>query len=428
MKPTSFSKHDFWLKKIPRGSTYLRPENIFKSIVRSTKKNWGKKRYTELFEKMFAEHFGTDSAIVFPYARTAFYFLLKAYNFPPGSEVIVTPITISDIINAILLNNLKPVFIDFSHNTGNMDVNKIEEYITDKTKCILITHLNGIPTEMDSVLSIAKKHQLVVLEDASQSIGAKYRNSYVGLFGDAGFFSMSAQKSLCTFIGGITVTNNKKLARQLKIYVRGLYRRNIVFLIFSTIKELIVYVFSNRYIFSCFSFYMIKIINLISLGLLDRLQHLDFSKVVRRTQMPRKFLISFTEYQARIGIEALNVFKDDTEKRSCLGYVLYSELEKSSVPGLVKIPANSSCTFWRFPLWVNDPKKFRKYLFNRYIDTTISGLDYCSQELAFKEFNRYTPEAFKFMNNMVFLPIHSNMDIKQIKYIAQVVGEYYEGH
>ena len=173
---------------------------------------------------------------------------------------------------------------------------------------------------------------------------------------------------------------------------------------------------------------MIKIMNLISLGLLDRLQHLDFSKVVRRTQMPRKFLISFTEYQARIGIEALNVFKGDTEKRSHLGYVLYSELEKSSIPGLAKVPTNSYCTFWRFPLWVKDPKKFRKYLFNRYIDTTISGLDYCSQELAFKEFNRYTPEALKFMNNMVFLPIHSNMDIKQIKYIAQVVGEYYEGH
>ena len=428
MKSINFSKYDFWFKKIPRGSTYLRPGNIFKSIVRAVKKKLGKKGNIESFENMFAQHFGVDSAIAFPYARTALYFLLKAYNFPSGSEVIVTSITISDIINAILLNNLKPVFIDFSHNTGNMDVNKIEECITDRTKSILITHLNGIPTEMDLILSIAKKHQLVVLEDASQGIGAKYKNNYVGLFGDAGFFSMSAQKPLCTFVGGIIVTNNKKLIQQLKVYVYKFSRRNFSFLALSTIKELIVYVFLSRYVFSFFSFYLIKIMNLISLGFLDQLQHLDFSKVVRRTKMPRKFLISFTEYQSRIGVEALKVLKGDTEKRSRLGYMLYSELEKNSVPGLIKIPVDSYCTFWRFPLWVKDPIKFRKYFFNRYIDTTVSGLDYCSQELAFKEFNKPTPEAYQFMNSMVFLPIHSNMDVKQIKYIAQVAGEYYQGY
>lgn len=428
MKPTSFSKHDFWLKKIPRGSTYLRPKSIFKSVVKFANRSRGKYRYTELFENMFGEYFGAGSTIVFPYARTAFYFLLKAYNFPTGSEVIIPPVTISEIVNAILLNNLKPVFVDVGHNTGNMEVSKVEGYITNRTKCILVTHLNGIPTEMDSVLDIARKHGLVVLEDASQSIGAKYKNSYIGLLGDAGFFSMSAQKSLCTFTGGITVTSNKKLAEQLRIYARNLSGSDIIFLIFSTIKELNVHIFSNRYIFSCFSFYLIKIMNLISLGLFDRLQHLDFSKVVRRTQMPRKFLIPFTEYQARIGIEALKVFKGDTEKRSRLGYELYSELEKRSIPGLAKMPAISYCTFWRFPLWVKDPKEFREYLFDRYIDTTVSGLDCCSRELLFKEFNKYTPEAFRLMDSMVFLPIHSNMDIKQIKYIVQVVGEYYEGH
>ncbi|MFH1622154.1 MAG: DegT/DnrJ/EryC1/StrS family aminotransferase [Candidatus Omnitrophota bacterium] len=380
----------------------------------------------EAFESKFADYFAADSAIAFSQARVAIYFILKALSFPVGSELITTPVTIRGIINSILVNGLKPVFVDLGHNTGNMDVTQIEENITDRTRAILVTHLNGIPSKMDLIQGIADKHGLVVLEDTSQSIGAKCNGRYVGLLGTAGIFSISALKPLSTFTGGILLTNNQKLARQLKIYTDHLPEQDLVAMFFACTRELMMYFFSSRYLFSCFTFYAIKGMNLLSLKFFDSLQHMDLSVKKQRAEMPKEFLVSFTEYQAKIGQEAFKSFKADTERRSNMGYLLHSELMKASVPGLVEIPSNTYCVFWRFPLWVENPKKFRRYLFNRYIDTTVSGLDCCSREPIFKELSKYTPEAFRFINNMVFLPIHPAMSIRQIKYIVQVVCEYYE--
>ena len=141
--------------------------------------------------------------------------------------------------------------------------------------------------------------------------------------------------------------------------------------------------------------------------------------------MPKSFLVSYTDYQAKMGLEGLKRFKEDTKKRSDMGYLLYSKLKKASVPGLIYMPSNAYCTFWRFPLWVENKNKFRISLFKRYIDSTVSGLECCSREPAFKEFNRDTPEAFKFMDNMIFLPIHPKMDITQVEHIINAVREYY---
>ncbi|MCF7916169.1 MAG: aminotransferase class V-fold PLP-dependent enzyme [Candidatus Omnitrophica bacterium] len=417
---------NFRTKKIPRGQTYLRPKNIIKSIIELIKINGSRCRYVELFEKSFAEYFKVNSAIAFPYARTAFYFLLKAYNFQPNSEVIITPITTDEILNVILLNGLKPVFVDIGYDTGNIKISEIEKNITTQTRALIVTHLNGIPSEMDSILKIKKKYDLVVFEDASQSIGAKYKNNYLGSFVDAGVFSTSFHKPLCTFTGGIVVTGDKRLSKQLKNYAYNLDSGNIISLIFSTIKELLLYIFSNKFIFSYFTYNLIKIFNVLSPEVIDRLQHLDFSKPKRWEKMPKKFLKSFTSYQATIGIKAFKTFEEDTIKRSYLGYLLYSELKKKMIPGLVKIPFGSFCSFWRFPLWVDNPKKFRNYLFSEGIDTAVSGLECYSRGLLFKEFNKNTPEAFRFIDDMVFLPIHSNMEKNEIEYIACTVGKYYD--
>ncbi len=425
---SGFKKNSFWAKKIPRGKSYLYPGNIIKSIVKLARTNVNKNNYVELFEKVFAKHFNVDSAIVFPYARTAFHFIFKAYNFPSDAEILITPVTTNEIINVILLNGLKPVFVDLGHNTGNIQVDKIEEAITKRTKALLVTHLNGVPSKMDLILKIKKKYDLVVFEDASQCIGAKYKNSYVGSFVDAGVFSTSFHKPLSTFTGGVVITNNNKMYKKLKEYVYALDNEKIFSLINSTIKELVLYIFSNSYVFSYFTFYFIKLLNSFSSGLFDKIQHFDFYKPRRWKKMPKKFCRSFSPYQAIIGLEAFKTFQKDTKRRSHLGYLLFSELKKNFIPGLLEIPSNSYCIFWRFPLWVDNPEAFRRYLFNRGVGTAVSGLDCYSRSILFKEFNKDTPEAFNFIDNMVFLPIYPSMNEEEVKYIAYITKRYYENN
>jgi dTDP-4-amino-4,6-dideoxygalactose transaminase len=420
------NKISFYSSKIPRGAPYSCFQDILKQFPKLIKNKEEKKETIRLFENSFSGYMGANYAITFPYARVALYFILKAFNFPAKTEIITAPVTISDIINMIVLNNLKPVFADLGYNTANLDPDEIEKNITSKTRAILITHLNGVPSDMESILNIAKKHNLIVLEDASQSIGAKYQGGNIGLLGDVGFFSTSTLKPLSTFVGAMVVTNNSQLAQRLKVYSSNLPEKNTIPLFLPTLREAFLSIITNRYIFSCLTFYLIKIISFLSISSLDHLQHLEVSKVKRRLAVPGDLFISFTAYQAEVGLAVFKKLERDMKKISSLGRLLYSESVRLSIPGLVKIPAGSSPTFWRFPLWVENPKKIRKYLLNKYIDTTISNLDCCSRNPIFKEFNKYTPEAFKFMDNVIFLPIHPAMEFEDVRYMAKAVKEYYD--
>jgi len=421
-----FRKLNFSCGKIPRGSPYFYPSIVIRSLLRIQRSDFTRGEYVVLFEQKFAEYFGVRFAVAFPYARTGLYYLLKSFNFPSGSEVITTPITIPHIINSIILNSLKPVFVDLSANSGNIDVKGLQKSITKKTKCILVTHLNGASSDMDSIMKISKQNNLVVLEDVSQSIGAKYKDIYMGCWGQASIFSISTLKALSTFIGGMVLTNNRDLAIQLRKYALEKADKKTFHFLFELLREWLIHLLTNKYIFALFTFYGIKIANYFLTDFIDRFQYSKNEELKRLKKMPEEFLIPFTNLQAKIGLELIERLDQNTIKRVKLARLLYSELAKNSVSGLIKIPEESLCTFWRFPLWVENPKRFRKYLFDRFIDTTVSGLNCCSREPIFSDFNKETPEAFNFMDNMIFLPIHSNMDNPQIKYIAKVVQDYYK--
>jgi dTDP-4-amino-4,6-dideoxygalactose transaminase len=419
-------KIKFDLNKIPRGCPYFYPFLVMTNFFKIKPNSFKRGKPVFLFEKRFAEYFGAKFAVSFSYARISLYYLLKLFNFPAGSEVLTTPVTIPDIINAIVSNNLKPVFIDFSSNTGNVKVKDIETNINKNTKCILVTHLNGVPSDMDKIREISRKNKLILLEDASQGIGGKFGGRYLGRWGDAGIFSLSTLKPLSTFVGGMVLTDNKVLAAKLRKHAfdddEG---KNFSFLP-QLFKEWLLFIFSNKYVFSFFTFYFIKIISYLFPDFIDKAQHLDSEQVKEWEGIPSKYKAPFTNFQANIGLGAIERLKLDAEKRIKLGKILYSQLDEAGVPGLTKEFLKPGCIFWRFPLWVKNPKKIRRYLLNNHIDSTVSGLRCCSREPVFKKFNKSTPEAFKFIDNLIFLPIHSNMNVIQIRNIARIVRGYYE--
>jgi len=141
---------------------------------------------------------------------------LMAINLEPGDEVITTPFTFIATAEVITLLKAMPVFVDIEEDTYNIDVSKIEEKITSKTKAIIPVHLYGQMADMDEIIEIAKKYNLFVIEDAAQAIGAEYKNRKAGSIGDFGAFSFFPAKNLgCYGDGGMIVTNNKEFAEKL---------------------------------------------------------------------------------------------------------------------------------------------------------------------------------------------------------------------
>ncbi|GAA0109796.1 DegT/DnrJ/EryC1/StrS family aminotransferase [Clostridium tertium] len=165
------------------------------------------------FEKEFADFVGVKHAISVGNGTDALVLALKSMGIGEGDEVITTPFTFFATAEAISAVGATPVFVDVNKKTFNIDVTKIEEKITSKTKAIMPVHIFGQSADMDEINEIAKKHNLYVIEDACQAVGGKYKGRKIGTLGDIACFSFFPTKNLgCAGDGGMIVTNDDKIA------------------------------------------------------------------------------------------------------------------------------------------------------------------------------------------------------------------------
>ena len=165
------------------------------------------------FEKEFANYIGVKHAISVGNGTDALVLALKSMGIGKGDEVITTPFTFFATAETISAVGATPVFVDVDKETFNIDITKIEEKITSKTKAIMPVHIFGQSADMDEVNEIAKKYNLLVIEDACQAIGGKYKGRKVGSLADVACFSFFPTKNLgCAGDGGMIVTDNDEIA------------------------------------------------------------------------------------------------------------------------------------------------------------------------------------------------------------------------
>lgn len=212
---------------IPVCSTYLNG-NEKKYLLDCINTGWisfaGK--YVKEFESAFAKYCDSKYAVAVTSGTTALHIALVALGIKKGDEVIIPSFTMIACALAVCYIGAKPVFVDIDKDTWTIDVNKIEEKITSKTKAIMPVHIFGNPCNMKQICKIAKKHKLYIIEDCAEAHGATYNDKKVGSFSDVAAFSFFANKNLTTGEGGMVVTNNKKYYEKLKYYRNMCYPLN----------------------------------------------------------------------------------------------------------------------------------------------------------------------------------------------------------
>ncbi|MBN1582040.1 MAG: DegT/DnrJ/EryC1/StrS family aminotransferase [Anaerolineae bacterium] len=177
------------------------------------------------FETKFADYCGVKHAIATSSGTTALHAALLAHKIGPGDEVVTTPFTFIASANSIRYVGATPVFADIDPVTFNIDPAAVEQAITERTRAIMPVHLFGLTCDMDALLGIAQKHNLVVLEDACQAHGAEFGGKRAGGFG-TGSFSFYPTKNMTTAEGGIITTNDDDIAEQARmIRQHGMRRR-----------------------------------------------------------------------------------------------------------------------------------------------------------------------------------------------------------
>src|SRR3954471_13733427 len=280
------------------------------------------------FEHAFAARAGRGTAITAAYGRIAFYYILKALDLPPGSEIIFPSLTFWVVPELARVAGLTVVFADVDPRTFNLNPDSVERLITAKTRAIVPTHLYGLPCDMDRILAIAARHNLIVLEDCAHALGATYKGKPVGSFGTGSLFSFQTLKPLNCYGGGLALVNDAAIAGRVRSQVEALpwpsAKRVTDRLLMGRLQR----IFMKPWVFSISLFPVLWIS-----ALIDANPDVFFWEKIRSLHpLPEQYTERFPNVQAAIGLEALKHLDEWTaQARANAEYVTRT---LSGVPGI----------------------------------------------------------------------------------------------
>lgn len=168
-------------------------------------------KFIKKFETSFSNLHYKKYGVSVSNGTAALEIAIKSLGLKKGSEIIIPNFSIISTALSVIKNGLKPIYTDCDLNTWNSSSEEIISKISKKTKAIIITHIYGLPVDIEKIIKVAKKKKIIIIEDAAEVIGLKYKNKYCGSFGDISTFSFYANKHITTGEGGIILTNNKKI-------------------------------------------------------------------------------------------------------------------------------------------------------------------------------------------------------------------------
>ncbi len=369
------------------------------------------------FEELFADYHHAADAISASYGRMAFYYILRALDLPPGSEVIFPALTFWVIPEIARICGLHPVFVDIDPRTFNMDPARIEGVLSSRTRAVVPTHIYGQPCDMSPIIGIARKHNLVVIEDCAHALGATYQDRKTGTFGDAAFFSFQMLKGLNAYGGGMAITNDLSLANKIRNEAekepwpnQSEIRKRIM--MGQVIRAL---TSSTGFSFGLFvPFYINSIF-----GNRD-ISYLLWEKIRPLNPLPESYRRRFSNAQAIIGLKGLEKLDEFNARSRANAERLTRGLcgaRSILTPGA--LPETVS-TFYQYCIRTSNPKELSRYAIRRGIDIEIMHVDICSELPLFSEFARSCPHS-EGTKNTLQLPVYANLSPNEIDRILGVI-------
>ena len=328
---------------------------------------------TREFEDVVSKYAGVNHAIAMTNGTVALFSCLKALGIGPGDEVLVPNMTFVATANAVLLAGATPVFCEVDEKTACLDVNILDQYLTDNTVAVIPVHLYGQSVDMDELIPFCKKYDLYCIEDAAQGVGVRFNGKHVGTFGECGVFSYYGNKTITCGEGGVVVTNSDEIKKQcfrLKNHGRD-------------VKGVFVH------------------------------EHIGYN-------------FSFTDMQAAIGISQMNKLNRVIEKKKKIYERYMSEL--SSIRDLVPtfFDPRTKPVHWFTSFRTEDRESFASYLKDSNIQTRLFFCPLHQQPCYNGKYSLGAyPSSEKIYSTGISLPSSYNLKWSQQKYIIKKIKEYY---
>lgn len=411
------------IRAYPRHSVNFDQQVLWLAINSFLKCDYFDKVKIAEFERIFAAYVGIKEAISVPSGRIALYLILKAFQYPAGSEIILSDYNFYPLISVIIANGLKPVFVDIDPLTFNIDVQKIEEKITSSTKAILATHVFGNPCKMDTISRIAKQHGLDVIEDGAHAFGSQWHGQRVGNLGDAAFFSLSYGKNIASFGGGVITTSNREICQRIKKDLQSFPKPSPFLLLKKILKTSAIYKATKRPLFNLFLYPLLRPFNYRVFDIIDQKSKEKVCPDWKNTSCR-----NFSSLQANIGLYQLSRLDEYKKKKRAIVEYLDQRLGRiDSVTIQRTLPGAENYKLY-YVIGLNNKSKdailgTRYKLLERGVDTQFLDMDPCS---LFKEFKNYAcdcPNAAALTSSVLEIPSDISLRLRDLDWIAQAIEQ-----
>lgn len=400
-------------KKIPRGVIYHGLGQSFRYLFLSLFAPLEEPGVVEDWEKTFAGHIGRRHALAFPFARTAIHAALKNLDLPAGTEVLMPPVTIKGILDVVVDLGLVPVYVDLDPQTACFRLEGLKESLSPKVRAAIVTPLFGLVPDLTALTSLLKERDIFVIEDFSQCLNGRLGDRKVGTFGDVSVYSSSSIKTLDTLGGGMALTDEDALAKELQKAQQGLAPPSRRWLIQKAWTNLVRNLATVQPFFSLFTFPFLRF-----------LERRDPAAALKQTghrakdrlkSLPALWFRRYTSLQARIGQERLPEVEAIDRKR--IAHVDFLKTQCPEVPFPKTTPASRN-VYWQLIVPVRDAHAAQKALATKGIDSATSSLELISALEAYP--NRTSmPEAERLYHDGLFIPCFPNLSSRDMDRIVE---------
>ena len=373
------------------------------------------------YEREFARQVGVRFAVSFASGRAAFFALLKSFQINDGEEVLLQAQTHIVVPNAVRFAGGKPVFVDCDLDTLNMNLERVSQKITSRTRFLVIQHTFGVPVELDSALTLAKEYNLILIEDCVHALGATYKGCRVGSFGQAAFFSTEETKIISSTMGGMAVTDDPVIAERLRdIQECCAWPEQAI--VWRCLLKLVIYHLFTQPLLHRFTrpVYM-----WLRKNLHVRLGPVATSNDEMFGRQPAGYMQRLSNGQACVALRQLRRLDVNIQHRRAIARAFRDEFSKRGFH-IVKPPIDSQPAYVRYPIMVSD----RSAAIEAVSNSVILGQWFSSvlEESASPEFGGYIlgscPNAELVAKHLVNVPTHFRIRLKDVKPIVNGLGSF----
>jgi dTDP-4-amino-4,6-dideoxygalactose transaminase len=377
------------------------------------------------FEARLVKMFPGQEAIAMPMARVGIYLLLKCL-IQPGQKVILSPYTISDVVNMVLCAGGVPLFADVEANGScNIDANEVSELLRTEQNigAVLVTHMYGLACDVETIVSLCKPLNIPVIEDAAQAFGARVGNRLAGTIGTAGVFSFGLLKNVTAFVGGAVITADRQLERRMRQELvqfdqsapRMLAKKMLSGLMFDVATFPVVFHASVYWLFRWAYLHDIKFFN----NKLDT----DSNPVSYRV-LPKAYQHRMTGAQAKLAQSQLGLVEKHIDDR-----VERARLYDEGLRGLSGIQAppfrdDHSHIYLYYPVLAKQRDAVSQSMTRQLRDVQISHHRNCASLPCFSEYHRDCPNAERAANEVIYLPTYPTYREDQVKANVRAIRRF----